>query len=57
MKHEAKVDVRHGIGVGAAMRHNRHKMIGCPTFLGSWLKCAGPHNSDWVVADRIVWSN
>lgn len=57
MKHEAKVDVRQGIGVDAAMRHNRHKMIGCPPFFGSWLKCAGPHNPDWVVADRIVWSN
>lgn len=57
MKNEAKVDVRHGIGVGAAMRHNRHKMIGCPTFFGSWLKCAGPHNPDWVVAEGIVWSN
>lgn len=57
MKHEAKVDVRQGIGVGAAMRHNRHKMIGCPPFFGSWLKCAGPDNPDWVVADGIVWSN
>lgn len=57
MKHEAKVDVRQGICVGAAMRHNRHKMIGCPPFFGSWLKCAGPHNPDWVVADGIVWSN
>lgn len=57
MKHEANVDVRQGIGFSAAMRHNRHKMIGGPPFLGSWLKCAGPHNPDWVVADGIGWSN